>query len=70
MKSWLSTFELSHPTVVVHELGVQGVYAVTNPDDKRVALITPNHGRIILTPRQAKAVCNQLVEIMEIFARP
>lgn len=70
MKSWLATFELANPSMIVHELGVNGVYAVTNPDDKRIALVTEHYGRIILTPRQAKAVCNQLVEIMEIFAKP
>lgn len=68
--NWLYRFELTHPTMCVHDLGVNGVYAVTNADDKRIALITKDAGRIVLTKKQASAVCEQLTEIMEIFARP
>lgn len=68
--NWLAEFERSHPNLIVHELGIRGLYAVTHPDDRRIAIVTQNNGRIILTKEKAKALCENLLTIMELFARP
>lgn len=68
--NWLVKFEKAHSDLIVHETEIRGLYFVTHPDDKRIAIVTQNDGRIILTREKARVVCKNLMTILDLFAKP